>query len=112
VICCLAAAEDSGDKFKLQLSWESCATSSGAISTSTTDVEIETTVAVGRTAQYSIYKVDFTVDWDLPATDIAASDHLAFRIRRIASAAPPISNEVIVLDCIISYTVDKVFKAP
>lgn len=109
-ICCLAAAEDVGDKFKLQLSWANKETASGAISASTTDVTAEQAVATGRSAQYSIYKLEFTIDWDLPATDVAASDHLAFRLYRIASASPAISDEVIILDVIVTYTVDKVFK--
>jgi hypothetical protein len=86
VICCLAGAEDVGDKFQFQLSWENKSTSSGVISASTNDVPVETTVATGRAAQYSIYKVDFAIDWDLPNPDVAASDHVGFRLRRIAAS--------------------------
>lgn len=110
-IVCLAGAEDVGDKFQLQLSWENKATSSGVISTSTTDVPVETTIATDRAAQYSIYKVDFTVDWDLNNPDIVASDHIAFRLRRIAASSLEVSNEIIVLDVIITYTVNKIYKA-
>lgn len=110
-IVCLAGAEDVGDKFKFQLSWENKATSSGVISTSTTDVPVETTIATSRAAQYSIYKVDFTVDWDLPNPDVVASDHMAFRLRRIAASSLECSNEIIVLDVIITYTVNKIYKA-
>jgi hypothetical protein len=111
VICCLAAAEDVGDKFKLQLSWENKAPTSGVISTSTIDVETETTVATGRAAQYSIYKVEFAIAYATPNPDVAAGDHIGFRLRRIDAADPDITGEVIVLDCLITYTVDKVFKA-
>jgi hypothetical protein len=111
VICVLAGAEDVGDKFKLQLSSENKATASGVISTSTSDVPVETTIATDRAAQYSIYKVDFTVDWDAPTVDITASDHIGFRLRRIAASSLECSGEIIVLDCVISYTVDKIFKA-
>lgn len=75
VICCLAAAEDVGDYFKFQLSWETKATGSGVISTSTTDVLVEQAVLADRAAQYSIYKLEFTIDWDGPNPDMAASDH-------------------------------------
>lgn len=110
VICCLAAAEDVGDKFQLQVSWENKATGSGVISTSTNDVPVETTVETDRAAQYSIYKVDFTVDWDLPNPDVVASDHIGFRLRRIAASSLEISDEVIVLDCLVTYTVNKIYK--
>lgn len=111
VIVCLAGAEDVGDKFQLQVSWENKSTGSGVISTSTTDVPVETTIATSRAAQYSIYKVDFTVDWDLPNPDVVASDHIAFRLRRIAASSLEVSNEIIVLDCLVTYTVDKIYKA-
>jgi hypothetical protein len=111
VICCLAGAEDVGDKFKFQLSWENKATNSGVISTSTNNVPVETTILTDRAAQYSIYKVDFTIDWDLPNPDVAANDHIGFRLRRIAASELEISNEIIVLDCLITYTVDKIYKS-
>lgn len=111
VLCCLAGAEDVGDKFKLQVSWENKAPTSGVISTSTTDVPVETTVATSRAAQYSIYKVDFTIDYDGPTPDVAAGDHIGFRLRRIAASSLECSGEIIILDTIVTYTVDKIFKS-
>lgn len=109
-ICALNAAEDVGDKFNLQLSWER-ATTTGIISTSTTDVPVETTVATSRNAQYSVYKVEFAVNYTAPNPDLAAGDHIAFRLRRLDATDPDITGDIIILDVIITYTVDKVFKA-
>jgi hypothetical protein len=107
----LAGAEDVGDKFQFQLSWASKAPGSGVISTSTTDVPVEQTVLVSRSAQYSIYELTFTIDWDLPATDVAASDILVGRLRRIAASSLETAGEIIVLDHCIKFQVDKMFKA-
>ncbi|MDH7506202.1 MAG: hypothetical protein QHH15_00240 [Candidatus Thermoplasmatota archaeon] len=111
VIVVLAGAEDVGDKFKFQLSWENKATSSGVITTDATDVEVETTILEGRAAQYSIYKVDFAIDWDLNDPDVVASDHLGLRLRRIAASSLECSGEIVVLDCVITYDVNKIFKS-
>lgn len=110
VICALSATEDVGDNFKLKLSWENKETASGVISTSTIDVYAEQAVITGREAQYSIYKLDFAIDWDLPAVDVTASDHIGFRLRRVDAADPDISNELLILDVIITYTVNKIYK--
>jgi hypothetical protein len=112
IVVVLAGAEDVGDKFKFQLSWENKSLSSGVITTGTTrDVEVETTLVTDRVAQYSIYKVDFTIDWDYPTPDVTASDHIGFRLRRIAASELECSNEIVVLDFIVTYTVDKIYKA-
>jgi len=111
VICCLASAEDVGDKFQLRLSWNNKATGSGAVSTSETDVDVETTLVTDRNAQYSIYKVDFTLDWDVNDPDIIDSDTLGLRLRRIAASSLECSGEIIILDTIVTYTVNKLFKS-
>ena len=110
VICVLAGAEDVGDKFQLQVSWENKAVDSGVISTSTTDVPVETTILTDRAAQYSIYQVDFTIDWNAGTPDIVASDHMAFRLRRIAASELEVAAEIIILDILLTYDVDKIFK--
>ena len=110
VICALNAAEDVGDNFKLQLSWENASTT-GIISTSTTDVPVETTVATSRNSQYSVYKVQFTVAYATPNPDVTAGDHIAFRLRRLDATDPDITGDIIILDIIITYDVDKVFKS-
>jgi len=108
--CALAGAEDVGDKFQLQLSWANKACTSGVISSSTTDVPVETTVLADRAAQYSVYNVEFTIDWDGPNPDIAVGDELAFRLRQIAASGSQVSNEIIVCSVLVTYQVDKMFK--
>jgi hypothetical protein len=111
VICCLEQAEDVGDKFQLRISWDNKETGSGVVPATSNDVDVETTIATSRNAQYSIYKVQFPVDWDLPTVDVASSDHIGFRLRRIDASALEATGEIIVLDTVITYTVDKMFKA-
>lgn len=114
VIGYLASAEDVGDDFALQVSWVNKSTGSGVVPSTTTDVTVETNVATDRAAQYSIYKVDFAIDWDVNNPDILASDYFAARIRRVAITAgtgkAEITGEFVVTMVIITYTVDKVFK--
>jgi hypothetical protein len=77
-------------------------------------VVVETNCADPRNAQFSIFKVEFTIDWDLLDPDLTASDFFAARLRRIAVAgggAVEIAGEVVVLGFVITYAVDKVFKA-
>ena len=112
IIGYLSGAEDVGDDFSLQVSWMNKSTSSGVVQDTTTDVVVETNIDTDRNAQYSIYKVDFAIDWDLNNPDILASDYFAARIRRIAVGAGKVemSGEFVVTMIIITYNVDKVFK--
>lgn len=114
IIGYLAGAEDVGDDFALQVSWMNKSTSSGVVPSSTTDVTVETNVDTDRAAQYSIYKVDFAIDWDYNDPDILASDYFAARIRRVAitpgTGKAEISGEFVVSMIIITYTVNKIFK--
>jgi hypothetical protein len=112
VIGYLGAAEDENDDFKLQLSWNNKATASGIVPATTTDVTVDTNITDARKAQYSIYKVEFTIDWNLNDPDIVASDFFAGRIRRIATGGTEMTGEFVVVAIIITYTVDKIFKAP
>lgn len=113
IIGYLDTAEDVNDDFALQLSWANKSTGSGTWSDATNDLTVVTNIDTGRNAQYSIYKVDFTIDWDLPAVDIAASDFFAGRIRRVAVGGgnTEMSGEFVITSIVISYTVNKVFKA-
>jgi hypothetical protein len=111
ITCVLASAEDVGDKFQLRASWARKAVTSGVISTDTTDSDITQVVAADRNAQYSIYELVHTVDWDLLDPDIEINDLFSVRIRRIAAAAPQITGEVIVLGVEYQFTVDKMFGA-
>lgn len=112
IVCYLSAAEDVGDNFKFQVSWANHVNSSGQLSNSTTDVVAEQAVLAGRSAQYSIYTLSFAIDWDIVDPDVVAGDHFGGRIRRLNATDPDVSNEIVVVDFYMSYTVDKVFKAP
>ena len=95
------------------LSWSNKSTAGGTVTSTTTDVVVETNCPSPRNAQYSIYKIEFPIDWDLPATDIAASDFWAGRLRRIAPAGGgtvEITGEFVVTQIVITYNVDKTFK--
>lgn len=109
----LSAAEDVDDDFALQLSWANKTPSSGVVPSATTDVEVRTNIATGRSAQYSIYKVDFTIDWDAGTPDIASSDIFLGRLRRIAVGGgyTEMSGEFVVLAVVVTYTVNKMYKA-
>ena len=112
VIGYLSAGEDVNDDFAFQLSWANKSTSSGIFPATTTDVVTYTNVDTDRNAQYSIYKVEFTIDWDVNNPDILASDIICGRLRRVAVGAGrvEITGEFVVLAVIITYSVDKVYK--
>ena len=104
----LSAGEDVGDKFKFQGSWEHA--SCGEIVPATSnDVEVEQAVLVDRNSQYDIYCLTFTIDYDIDGAgnEIKAGEVLAARLRRIAAAAPQVSNEIIVFDWVVEYQRDK-----
>lgn len=105
--------EDVNDDFALQVSWINKSTSSGILPATTTDVTTVTNIETDRNVQYSIYKVDFAIDWDLNDPDIVASDYFAARIRRVAvgSGNVEMSGEFVITMIIITYDVDKVFKS-
>lgn len=112
IICCLASAETAGEDFAFQLSWENTALT-GTISTSTNDVTTQQELAASRDGQYAVYRLNFAIDWDYPTPDVTASDHLACRLRRVAATGAgvdEVDGEIIVLDCIITYTVNRVYK--
>ena len=107
----LSAYEDVGDKFQFQLSWASHVTGSGALASAVAIVVKSQTVETGRSAKYSIYVLTFAVNYTVPTPDLAAGDHFGGRIRRIAAAAPQVSNEIILLDFYMTYNVNKIYKA-
>jgi hypothetical protein len=112
VVGYLSAGEDVGDDFALQLSWANKSTSSGVFPSTTTDVEVRTNIDTSRNAQYSIYKVDFTIDWDNGTPDILSSDIFCGRLRRIAVGGgyTEMSGEFVVQSIVVTYNVNKVFK--
>ena len=112
VIGYLDTAETADDDFKLSLDWQNKETSSGALSAAVTTVAHVTNCPAGRNAQYSIYKIEFPIDWDLPNPDLAASDYFAGRLYRsaVGGGNVEIAGEFVVTMIVITYQVDKVFK--
>jgi hypothetical protein len=115
VICCLDTANTAGEDFAITLMWDNNDPTTGAVSaTNNVTVPIQTELTTGHTAQYSLFKVLFTVDASAgPVTALTASDHLALKLYRTAVTgvgADECEGEIVVLDVLITYTVDKVFK--
>jgi len=110
---CLSAAEDVGDYFKFRLSWEHTAVGEEVPITSN-DVDVEQAVLIGRSAQYSMYKLDFVIDYDIDGVgnEIKDGELLAGRVRRLDATNPDVSNEIILLNWATVYNVDKMYKAP
>ena len=107
-------ANTAGEDFRMQLSWGNHVTSSGQLGSTVTDVEVQQELVADRIAQYSIYSLEFVIDWDGPIPDVSAGDHFAGRIRRIAATGAgvdEIEGEVILVDFYMTYTVDRMFKA-
>lgn len=93
----LGGAEDVGDKFKLQLSWQSdnCI---GVIPSSWNNVEVEVEVLAGRNAEHDSYCIEFNIDHDIggPGNEIKSGDILAGRLRRIAASSNEATNEILI----------------
>ena len=106
----LASAEDVGDKFKFQLSHYGDDGVSGTTGSSVVDVEVETAVTTGHSAQYSNYHVVFTIN--ASGAGYGSGWPINYRLRRIDAADPDITGEVVVKNWYCSYTVDKLFSAP
>jgi hypothetical protein len=110
MIIALSAAEDVGDKFKFQLSWNNTSTT-GVIEADNVDVETETTVVTDHSAQYSTYIVTFELDYDnagLQQTMISGNNVVG-RIRRIAASSLEVSNEIYIMDWVSVWQVNKIF---
>jgi len=110
MIVALSAAEDVGDKFKFQLSWNNTSVT-GAIEADTVDVLTETTIITDHSAQYSTYSVPFELDYDNAGLQqtMVPRNNLVSRIRRVAASSLEVSNEIYILDWITSWQVDKMF---
>lgn len=111
VVCALSEAETEGEDFAFELAWSNKSSASGVVPVTTTNDTVQQNLESGRALQYSIYRLEFTIDWDINNPDVVAADELAGRLRRIAvDGGDEVESDVIVLDWMIKYTVDKVFK--
>jgi hypothetical protein len=110
----LSEIEDVGDKFKFQLDWINV-----PITGIITDVSIpcfsEITILSERNSKYSCYMISFEIDWDAPSALIPSRSNLIFgdsfngRIRRIAASSLEVNNEIIVLDWITEWKINKIY---
>ena len=89
-ITSISAAEDIGDKYKFQFEWQSGDVEAVIPNTIQETVTDEITVVDG-TAYYAEI-----ISFELDATTIVAGQNIQGRLRRIASAAPAVSNEIVV----------------
>jgi hypothetical protein len=112
VIAALSGAEDVGDKFNLQFSWEHQKIGEPFKVTSN-DVPIETIILTDHAAQYDTYCVEFPIDYDIDtASDlILARQPLFGRLRRIAATSLEVTNEILITNWYVKYTVDKILAA-
>jgi len=110
LVVALADVEDVGDTFKFQLSWEHIHADS-IIPATSNDVEVQAAVLSGHTAQYSIYHLHFVLDYDIDGAgnEVDADCDLGFRVRRIASSGTAIDNEIIVIDAVVDFQINKIF---
>ena len=107
----LSAAETEGDDFRIQLSWSSSAYTTGVITNATKDVTADGDCTAGHTDAYSVFKMTFTVDIsEGPISPVVIGDVLSGRLRRVASGGTEISGEIIILDHMLNFVVDKIFK--
>jgi len=108
----LAGAEDVGDNFKFELSWDHAKVGE-PIPAATHDVEIQQAVLTDRNAEHDIYDLEFTLDYDVDGegSEVKALELLACRLRRIDAADPDVSNAIIVISLDVHYKVNKVFKS-
>jgi len=107
----LSAAETEGDDFRIQLSWSSSAYTAGVITNATKDVTADGDCTAGHTDAYSVFKMTFTVDIsEGPISPVVIGDVLSGRLRRVASGGTEISGEIIILDHMLNFVVDKIFK--
>jgi hypothetical protein len=112
VIAALSGAEDVGDKFNLQFSWEHQKIGEPFKVTSN-DVPVETTVLADHSAQYDTYCVEFAIDYDIDtASDlILARQPLFGRLRRLAASSLEVTNEILITNWYVRYTVNKILAA-
>ncbi len=81
-------------KFKLQLSY-AYAEPGDVLGATTTDLETET--STGTAAQYTEFKVEFTIDYNSVAENpISKNDLVAMRLRRIEASSDEITGEFVI----------------
>jgi len=104
----LAGAEDVGDNFHFQFSWEH-AVENEIVPATSNDVEVEQAVLTGRNNQYDEYTLTFAIDHDIDGVgnEIKPHELLGARLRRIDATNPDIANEIIVINWHTHYNINK-----
>jgi len=91
--------------FKLQMSW-SHTTMDGTNAVDNTTHDVETQQATGTAAQYTGFKLAFTLDW--VGQSVLVGDTIGIRIRRIDATENEITGEFVVEGAALSYNVNKI----
>jgi hypothetical protein len=110
LIVALSDLEDVGDKFQLQLYWNNTSVT-GAIEVDGVTQATETTIITSHAAQYSTYIVRFELDYDNAGLQqtMVSGNNLVGRIRRIAATSLEVTNEVIILDWVSEWYINKLY---
>jgi len=99
---------NTGKKFNLQVSVEKCDMAANEVVPATTnDYEVETDT--GTAAQYTSFKIGFTID--ASAVGFEYGDTIAIRVRRLAATSDEIAGEFVVEGVAIEYTANKLGEA-
>lgn len=101
----ISAAEDIGDKYKFQLEWESEDVGHVIPDTTAETVTDEVTVVDGTAYLAEI------ITFEMDSTTMVAGQCLQLRLRRIAAAAPSVSNEIIVWHWDTRWKMDRIGTA-
>ena len=107
-----SSAETLGDDFRIQMSWSASPYTAGVLTNAVVDVNGDGDCSLGHTAAYSVFKLTYTIDISAgPIAPVVIGDVLAGRLRRIASGGTEIDGEIIILDHMLNFAVDKMYKA-
>lgn len=91
--------------FKLQVSWShTTMNGTNAVDQTTHDVEVET--ATGTAAQYTAFKIAFTLD--LVGQSVSSGDAIGVRLRRIAASSNEISGEFVAEGEVLTIAINKI----
>jgi len=88
-----------GKNFQLRISWESWS-SDDVVPVTSNDVDVET--ATGTAAQYTAFKIKFTID----GSTLTSGDALGIRLSRIDASANEVVGEFVVEGMVLVYQID------
>ncbi|MBA7709857.1 hypothetical protein ES703_118783 [subsurface metagenome] len=115
VLVALSGFEPLPANFRFRLDWEfadSYATDAALPITSNT-LRIQTAVVAEKAAQYSLYELNFDIDYDIDGAgnEIKAGGMLAVRILREAADDNEIVNEMLFVDATTHYHTNKIGRS-